>query len=93
MGMFKDAVFPHERAVWSDESGKHKIKKENILLPEGGWKWLTNWVVEKDPSFHDKNGWSYAYDFNGPYKRSKGLMDFVRRRKWVRVAGASEISE
>ena len=50
MGMFKDAVFPHERPVWSDESGKHKLKKESILLPpEGGWRWQSNWVVEVDP--------------------------------------------
>ena len=40
MGMFKDAVFPHERPVWSDETGSLKTPKESILLPaEGGWKW------------------------------------------------------
>lgn len=50
MGMFKDAVFPHERAVWSDETGNHKTPKDSILLPlEGGWKWQTNWIVEVDP--------------------------------------------
>lgn len=93
MGIFKDAVFPHERPVWSDESGKIKIKKENILLPpEGGWKWQSNWIVEIDESFHDKKGWSYAYDFNGPYKKTKGLLDFVRRRKWVRVAASTKLS-
>jgi hypothetical protein len=68
MGMFKDVLFPHERAAWSDESGKHKIKKEGIMLPaEGGWKWQTNWVVEIDPDFHDKKGWAYAYDFNSVF--------------------------
>ena len=37
---FKNAVFAHERPVWSDEAGKHKITKESILLPpEGGWQW------------------------------------------------------
>lgn len=93
MGIFKDALFPHERHVWSDESGKHKIKKESILLPaEGGWKWQTNWVVDVDTQFNDKKGWAYAYDFTGPFKKSKGLMDFVRRRKWVRVASNGAVN-
>jgi hypothetical protein len=42
--------------------------------------------VEKDPQFQDRKGWSYANDFHGPFKRSRGLLDFVRRRKWVRFA-------
>ena len=93
MGIFKDALFPHERPVWSDETGKHKLKKENILLPiEGGWKWLTNWKVEIDPEFTNKNGWSFAYDFTGHFKKNKDLMDFVRRRKWTRFASKSSLS-
>ena len=91
LGVFKDAVFPHERPVWSDEAGKHKITKESILLPpEGAWQWQTNWIVEIDPQFNDKHGWAFANDFRGPYKKSRGFVDLVRRRKWVRVACAAQ---
>lgn len=94
MGMFKDAVFPHERAVWSDETGNHKTPKDSILLPlEGGWKWQTNWIVEVDPQFHDKKGWSYANDFRGPYNKSKAFLHMVRRRKWVRIAATGKVDE
>ena len=87
MGIFKDVLFPHERPSWSDADGKLKIPKESILLPaDGDWKWETNWYVEMDSLFASKKGWSYAHDFNGPFKKSKGIIDFVRRRKWVRIA-------
>lgn len=46
-------------------------------------------MIEKDLNFQDKKGWSYAYDFNNPFKKSRGLFDFVRRRKWVRLASKS----
>jgi hypothetical protein len=38
MGMFKDALFPTERPVWSDIDGKIKLPKDSILLPiDGDW--------------------------------------------------------
>lgn len=87
MGIFKDMLFPHERPNWSDKDGKLKLPRDSILLPiDGDWKWQTEWIVEIDPNFHDKKGWSYANDFNGPFKRSRGLFDLVRRRKWARYA-------
>jgi len=87
MGIFKDMLFPHERPNWSDKDGKVKLPRDSILLPiDGDWKWQTEWIVEIDNNFHDKKGWSYANDFNGPFKRSRGLFDLVRRRKWVRYA-------
>lgn len=87
MGLFKDVLFPHERPNWSDKDGKVKLPRDSILLPvDGDWKWQTEWIVEIDNNFHDKKGWSYANDFNGPFKRSRGLFDLVRRRKWVRYA-------
>jgi len=87
MGIFKDVLFPHERAAWSDKDGKVKLPKNSILLPiDGDWKWETGWEIQKDANFNDKNGWCYANDFNSPFKKTRGLLDFVRRRKWVRVA-------
>jgi len=87
MGIFKDVMFPHERSAWSDKDGKVKLPKNSILLPiDGDWKWETDWEIQKDTNFNDKKGWCYSNDFNGPFKRSRGLLDFVRRRKWVRIA-------
>lgn len=87
MGIFKDVLFPHERAAWSDKEGTVKLPRESILLPvEGDWKWESGWQIEKDSQFQDRKGWSYANDFHGPFKKSRGLLDFVRRRKWVRFA-------
>ena len=87
MGMFKDILFPHERPNWSDKDGKIKMTKDSILLPqEAGWRWQTEWAVEIDANFHDAKGWSYNNDFKGQFKKERGLLDFVRRRKWVRFA-------
>lgn len=87
MGIFNDKLLPHERPGWSDKDGKIKLPKDAILLPiDGGWQWEVNWCIEKDQQFQDKRGWCYAYDFNGPFKKQRGLLDFVRRRKWVRIA-------
>ena len=99
MGIFKEVLFPHERSAWSDKDGKVKLPKNSILLPvDGDWKWETGWEIAKDPNFNDKNGWCYANDFNGPFKKTRGLLDFVRRRKWVRVAsragaGAQDVGQ
>ena len=86
-------MFPHERASWSDKDGKVKLPKSSILLPiDGDWQWDTEWEIQKDPNFNDKNGWSFAHDFNGPFKKARGLLDLVRRRKWVRVASKPGIA-
>ena len=87
MGIFKDVLFPHERPNWSDKDGTLKLPRDSILLPiDGDWKWQTEWIAEIDANFHDRKGWSYANDFTGPFKKSRGLFDLVRRRKWVRYA-------
>ena len=40
MGLFKDMLFPHERANWSDKDGNVKLPRDSILLPlDGDWKW------------------------------------------------------
>ena len=61
-----------------------------ILLPaDGNWSWDSEWYIEINKLFHDKKGWQYASDFNGPFKKNRKLFDFVRRRKWVRIARCS----
>ena len=85
MGMFKDVLFPHERPNWSDKDGRTRMTKDSVKLPPD-WKWQTEWVVEVDPNFHDNKGWTYAKDFQGPFSRERGMLDFVRRRKWIRFA-------
>lgn len=58
MGVFKDILFPHERANWSDKEGSMKLPRESIHLPiDGDWKWHTEWVCEVDANFNDKKGW------------------------------------
>ena len=44
MGIFKEVLFPHERAAWSDKEGTVKLPRESILLPaEGNWQWESGW--------------------------------------------------
>mmetsp|Transcript_7459 Transcript_7459/g.12609 ORF Transcript_7459/g.12609 Transcript_7459/m.12609 type:complete len:500 (-) Transcript_7459:99-1598(-) len=94
MGIFKSVLMPYERPAWSDRDGKIKLPKESILLPvEGNWVWESDWHVEINPSFHDKKGWHYAQDFNGPFKKQRRLFDLVRRRRWVRYATLVERAE
>jgi len=52
MGIYKDVMFPHERASWSDKDGKVKLPKTSIILPtDGEWEWDSEWYVEMDPVF------------------------------------------
>lgn len=63
------------------------MPRNYILLPiDGDWKWSSEWTIEKDQNFNDKYGWSYSNDFNGLFKKNRGILDFVRRRKWVRYS-------
>jgi hypothetical protein len=44
MGIFKEVLFPHERAAWSDKEGTVKLPRESILLPvDGDWQWESGW--------------------------------------------------
>jgi hypothetical protein len=75
-----------ERSHWSDYNGMMNMPKESFKLPSSAWEWEDIWHIERTPEFTDADGWSYAIDFNSGFHASKGLLDAVRRRKWVRVA-------
>lgn len=89
-----------ERAAWSDAKGLFYLPKKSIKL-EKGWQWISGWQVEgrdvrgsqslEDESIdhngtYDKNGWQYSDRFGNQFSGHQKTMDFVRRRKWVRVA-------
>lgn len=75
-----------ERYNWTDYNGMLHLPKDSFKLPSSAWEWEDIWHVERTPEFTDADGWSYAIDFNSAFHAAKGLLDAVRRRKWVRVA-------
>ena len=51
---------------WSDESGKHKRLKENVVLPCSMFSWISDWKVDYSTET-DKDGWQYAFDFKSTF--------------------------
>lgn len=56
-----------------------------------GWRWTSAWKIEKS-QFVDGDGWAYGTDFqslmwppNSSKASSKSVLDFVRRRRWIRT--------
>jgi len=80
---FSHSTYPGERGGWSDYKGRVDAPRESFMLPSADWKWSEDWHVIKGLST-DEEGWEYSTDFAKAFHRSKGAMDFVRRRKWVR---------
>jgi len=89
-----------ERAGWSDAKGLFYLPKKGIKL-EKGWRWSGPWMVEgrevrgsqslldetiDHDSTYDKQGWQYSDRFGNTFSGHQKTLDFVRRRKWVRVA-------
>lgn len=54
-------------------------------MPGKEWEWEDIWYVEKVADVTDDEGWQYAVDFKGPFHKQQGLIDVIRRRKWIRV--------
>lgn len=88
-----------ERASFSDESGKNNCAYSKLAeaSPPPGYMWDPSppgtWVVDKDYTQTDDEGWSYGIDFAAVMRnyRSntsvvKGLGRSVRRRRWIRNA-------
>lgn len=89
-----------ERAAWSDVKGLLYLPKKSIKL-EKGWGWTGPWLVEgrdvrgsqslEDETIdhdgtYDGKGWQYSDRFGNTFGGHQKTLDFVRRRKWVRVA-------
>eukprot|EP00850_Spirogloea_muscicola_P002380 SM000009S23509 [mRNA] locus=s9:423530:451441:+ [translate_table: standard] len=82
---------------WSDRSFKQS--SQEFLEPPlpAGWEWTSDWQVEK-AGHVNREGWAYAPAFRISHwppsakARRRGVLDFTRRRRWVRtrerVAGA-----
>lgn len=77
-------LLPFDRGTWSDRTGHH-----HSIKPPWGDKSPEEamWVVDKTEG--DKNGWLYGANFArltaSGGNPSKGMTDFVRRRRWVPV--------
>lgn len=79
-------MLPGERSNFSDYNGMMTLPKESFRLPSSQWEWEDIWHVERLPEFTDADGWQYSIDFNSTFHAAKGMLDAVRRRKWIRVA-------
>eukprot|EP00898_Chlorokybus_atmophyticus_P001275 jgi/Chlat1/2148/Chrsp17S02730 len=85
----KGHFLPTDRKHWSWRDGSHSSEEfVEPPLPED-WSWTSEWRVETTGHV-DKEGWCYASDFPklryppSESARKKGILDFVRRRRWVR---------
>lgn len=86
-GLFCDKLRPGERPNWSDLQGNSAFAPEQVELAKG-WYWLQEWKIESNCGSKEENqdGWSYAKSFESKFHKERGLLDLVRRRKWVRSA-------
>ena len=80
---FKEPKLQGDRGVWTDASGTIDCPKNSFFLPSEEWRWLNDWHVAITPNF-DSEGWEYSSEFFKTFHRSRGPLDFVRRRIWVR---------
>lgn len=89
-----------ERPAYTEESGtiacpftNHDIK----FNPPDGYEWLEsskeNWLIDKDYTATDADGWSYGTDFGYVMQNLKlgtsattAQLRSVRRRRWKRIA-------
>jgi len=81
---YTHTTFGKERGPWSDAKGQ-KLTKEEIQLPGPGWVWEDDWQVMLSPNT-DKQGWSFAEDFESAFHPQNNMLDLVRKRRWVRCA-------
>ncbi|KAF4659140.1 hypothetical protein FOL47_007710 [Perkinsus chesapeaki] len=93
VGKWSDNLLAVERYAWSDEAGTSRRTKEDVHLPppvgDNIWQWSSLWRVDARPETHetDADGWTYARDFgSGQWSATRGMGDFVRRRRWTRTA-------
>lgn len=75
------------------------LPKTSIRLPGKNWRWSSDWkisrcknkymkdrpsqIVDHDGTY-DNEGWQYAIDWGLNFSGTKGMSEFVRRRRWVR---------
>eukprot|EP01006_Ploeotia_vitrea_P066998 TRINITY_DN96194_c0_g1_i1.p1 TRINITY_DN96194_c0_g1~~TRINITY_DN96194_c0_g1_i1.p1 ORF type:complete len:281 (-),score=105.22 TRINITY_DN96194_c0_g1_i1:75-917(-) len=82
---WSDELMFTDRPHWSSEDGTEERTKEAAVLPSGMWRWESDWQLDLDRRYGDKNGWRYASDFSAKaWYNEPRLMHFVRRRRWFR---------
>ncbi|CAD6198727.1 unnamed protein product [Caenorhabditis auriculariae] len=71
---------PTDRGRFSDEAGETATNPSNFEVSPG-WSWEEPWAVHRDSRRFDKEGWEYAFGFDGPkWANSCGRSHFVRRK-------------
>ncbi|KAJ0408924.1 hypothetical protein P43SY_002803 [Pythium insidiosum] len=91
---FPGHLLPTDRRRWSGIHGAPSAQHREKVEPQlpVGWRWTSDWAIDKETSNCDADGWIYAFDFtmlNFMVKRNGGRnapksTDYVRRRRWIR---------
>jgi hypothetical protein len=77
--------YQSESFPWSDSFGRESVHKDLIvpLFDDCCFEWIGDWTLVID-EHTDQEGWSYANNFKSKsFGSKKGMMDMVRKRKWV----------
>ncbi|XP_031479692.1 uncharacterized protein LOC116250249 isoform X3 [Nymphaea colorata] len=84
-------ISKNDPGPWSTRDYSHSSKDFFEPALPNGWKWTSDWTIDKS-LFVDNEGWAYASDFQSlkwPPLSSrmcrKSVLDFVRRRRWIRI--------
>eukprot|EP01063_Lacrimia_lanifica_P005786 TRINITY_DN1349_c0_g4_i1.p1 TRINITY_DN1349_c0_g4~~TRINITY_DN1349_c0_g4_i1.p1 ORF type:complete len:2965 (+),score=707.36 TRINITY_DN1349_c0_g4_i1:77-8971(+) len=77
-----DTLLASDPLPWCCKHGKLAATRYDFRLPKG-WKWIGDWHVDKDRTC-DASGFQYASSWDGMFHNRRKVMDFVRRRRWVR---------
>eukprot|EP01065_Artemidia_motanka_P040596 TRINITY_DN5111_c0_g2_i2.p1 TRINITY_DN5111_c0_g2~~TRINITY_DN5111_c0_g2_i2.p1 ORF type:complete len:1193 (+),score=324.63 TRINITY_DN5111_c0_g2_i2:65-3580(+) len=86
-------LLPSDRRPYGDENGvRESAAPRSVGLPNIEWQWAESWRLSKGPNVDDE-GWQYAWGWprDGGFEStewhpSPGMLRFVRRRRWMRVA-------
>jgi hypothetical protein len=74
-------LLPTDRYGWSDASGCHRRRREDVTLPDDRWEWIDDWHLGLDPPTR----WEYAIDFRtNDWHTEPSSVHMVRRRLWCR---------
>jgi hypothetical protein len=75
-------LLPTDNGPWIELGTNTTFPDINGVLPPPGWVWCGAWHC--DDAEGGKEGWMYAIDFPRKFSKKKGMMDYVRQRRWLR---------
>jgi hypothetical protein len=102
---WSEKMLPQERSNWSDLGGHMHLPKSAMRLPGKNWRWVSEWrisrctqkylkdrpnqTVDHDGTY-DNEGWQYAIEWGMNFSGTKGMSEFVRRRRWTRTCVSTD---